>query len=88
MWTGIEGRLSGQSFLPLSIKQLGETKAGPGQVEKPVHLLSRPVALFFKRCSQCEGFREAMISGLESLRRAGLIFFQSPKAMGLGPSLV
>lgn len=88
MWTGIEGRLSGQSSLPLYIKQLGETKARPGQVEKTMHLLSRPTAPFFKKCSQYEGLREAMISGLKSLGRAGLIFFQSPKAMDLGPSLV
>lgn len=52
MWTGIEGRLSGQSSLPLYVKQLGETKGRPGQIEKPMHPLSRLIALFFKKCSQ------------------------------------
>lgn len=44
---------------PHCIKQLGETKARPDQVEKPLHLLSRPTVLFFKKCGQYEEFRGA-----------------------------
>lgn len=40
--------VSGQCCPSSCIKQLGEAKARPGQVEKPMHLLSGPTALFFR----------------------------------------
>lgn len=84
----MEGRVSGQCYPSSCIKQLGETKASPGQVEKPIRLLSRPTALFFKKCGQYEEFRGVMNFGLESLGRAGLPASILPGPEGSGPGAI
>lgn len=73
---------------PLYVKQLGETKARSGQVEKSKLLLSRPAALLLKKCGLYEGSDEfrpgKSLEELASLQAS----FQPPRAMDLGPSLV
>lgn len=76
MWTGIEGRPSGQSsFLCISSNWERPRLAWVGREAHASAQQAQAIALFFKNWSQYEGFGEAMISGLESLGRAGLVFF-------------
>lgn len=53
-----------------------------------MHLLSRPTALFFKKCDQYEEFRGVMNFGLESLGRAGLPASILPGPEGNGPGAI
>lgn len=77
-------------IFPSSVYQTTGRNQGQAWSGREAHVSAQPmpIAPFFKKCSHYEGFREAMISGLARLEKAGLVLFQFPKAMGLGPFLV